>query len=436
MFRMGVKSDSFTYPFVLKACGRVSSQKREDEEKGVFGILVWKKGSEVHCRAFKEGFCFGDFVQNSLIYMYGQCGLIDFARLVFDKMAERTVASWNTMISVYDGINDFKSANFLFESSPEKNVVSWNALIGRLVKVGDIGAASRVFVEMPERDVVSWNSMISGYVQSKDYKRALDLFREMQISGVEVTEVTLTSVLGACAETGDLMIGREIHEFLKQKQLTIEGYLGNALVDMYAKCGSLNTARKVFDGMRMRHVSCWNSMIMGLAVHGYSKEALELFCRMEKKSEEAIPNRITFIGILIACSHKGLVKEGYYYFCRMTDKYSISPDLKHYGCMVDLLSRWGKLDEAHHVIKTMPFDGNCVLWRTLLGACRIYGNVELAEEAFQKIVELEPPKDGDCVLLSNIYAELERWEDVERVRNIMTNLGVSKKPGSSQVDVK
>ncbi|KAL5720806.1 hypothetical protein ACHQM5_013440 [Ranunculus cassubicifolius] len=430
MHSLYVKPDTFTYPFLLKACGKVLSDK--GEENG-YAFVVGRKGLETHCRAFQDGFYSDNFFQNSLIFMYGQCGLIDSARLVFDEMFQRTVASWNTMIAVYDGVNDFESANTLFRLSPEKNVVSWNTLLGRHVKVGDIEGARRVFVEMPERDVVSWNTMISGYVQVRNYKKAVEMYREMQVSRVEVTEITLTSVLGACAEIGDLMTGREIHEFMKRNEFKIEGYLGNALVDMYAKCGSMNLAREVFDGMRMRHVSCWNSMIMGLAVHGYSEEALELFCSMERSYVEVVPNRITFIGVLIACTHKGLVEEGYLFFRLMIDKYSITPDIKHYGCVVDLLSRWGMLDKAYHVIKTMPFGGNSVLWRTLLGACKTYGNVELAEEAFQKIVELETPIDGDCVLLSNLYAEMERWEDVERVRNIMIGLGVSKRPGSSHI---
>ncbi|KAF9594537.1 hypothetical protein IFM89_033507 [Coptis chinensis] len=436
MHCVNVKCDSFTYSFVLKACGRVSLQRNGEQDEGVVAFLFGRKGAEIHCRAIRDGFYCDEFVQNSLIYMYGQCGLVDFSRSVFDEMSQRTVAAWNTVIAVYDRVDDFESANLLFKLSPEKNVVSWNSLIARYSKMGNIEAAKRVFMEMPVRDVISWNSMISSYVQIKDYRQALVLFRAMQNNGVEPTEITLIAVFGACAESGDLILGREIHDLLKQKEFKIDGYLGIALVDMYAKCGSLNVAREVFDMLRMKHVSCWNSMIMGLSVHGYSEDALELFSTMETKCEEVVPDRITFIGVLIACSHKGLVEEGCCYFRRMIDKYNIRPDMKHYGCMVDLFSRWGKLDEAYQVIKTMPFDANSVLWRTLLGSCRTYGNVELAEEAFSMISELEPPKDGDYVLLSNIYADMEKWEDVERMRNVMIELGVLKKPGSSQIAIK
>ncbi|XP_010277874.1 PREDICTED: pentatricopeptide repeat-containing protein At5g15300-like [Nelumbo nucifera] len=430
---MNVRSDNFTYRFVLRACARVLLRKEDERHDG---SVIAQKGAEIHCRALHSGLVCDHFVQNSLIYMYSQCGFLNLARRIFDEMSDRTVASWNIMIAAYNRISDFDSADLLMQSIPVKNVVSWNTLLFRLVKMNDIEGARRLFEEMPEKDAVSWNSLIAGYVQNKDYRGALELFHEMQVNGVEATEVTLISVLGACAETGALEIGRKIHDFLKQKELKIEGFLGNALVDMYAKCGILKFAWEVFNGMRMRHVSCWNSMIVGLAVHGYSVEALELFSAMEKGVDDARPNRVTFIGVLIACSHNGMIEEGHRFFSRMIGKYKIRPDIKHYGCMVDLLSRWGLLEEAHQIIKTMPFDANCVLWRTLLSACRVHGNVELAEEAFRRLADLEFVRDGDYVLMSNIYAEANRWNDVGRLRREMLNQGVLKKPGSSQIEVK
>ncbi|KAF8397030.1 hypothetical protein HHK36_018668 [Tetracentron sinense] len=431
MHHSNVKSDHFTYSFVLKACARVSSSFEEDGKLSQF--VIARKGAEIHCSLLQSGLDHDLFIQNSLVYMYSHCGSIYIARRVFDEMTQKTAASWNTMISAYDRVSDFDSADSLLGLIPMKNVVSWNILIARYVKLSNIEAAKRLFDQMPERDAVSWNSIIAGYVQTKDYHGALELFREMQINGVEATEITLISVLGACAEMGALEMGREIHESLKRKKSKIEGILGGALVDMYAKCGSLNCAREVFNGMRMKHVSCWNSMIVALAVHGYCEEALDLFSVMETRLDEARPNRITFIGVLIACSRKGLVEEGCRLFRCMIDEYKIRPEIKHYGCMVDLLSRWGLLDEAHHIVKTMPLKANSVLWRTLLGACRIHVNVDLAEEAFRKIAELEPLRDADWVLLSNIYAEAERWDDVERVRKKMIDLGVLKQPGSSQI---
>lgn len=434
MHRKDIKSDHFMYPFGLKACARVLWCNEGDIKCTQLDIAC--KGAEIHCRLFRLGLDQDCFIQNSLVYLYSQCGFLDLARRVFDKMTEKTITSWNVMISAYDQINDFDSADSLIGSMPGKNVVSWNMLIARYIRLGKIEDAKAVFQEMPERDAVSWNSMIAGYVQIKDYARALALFREMEIANVEATDITLISVLGACAETGALEIGRKIHLSLQQREYKIEGYLSNALVDMYAKCGHLNLAWEVFSELKMKHISCWNAMIVSLAVHGYCEEALRLFSTMEMSVDGARPNRVTFIGVLIACSHKGLVDEGRKFFNRMVNEYKIMPDIKHYGCMVDLLSRCGLLKEAHHMIKTMPFEANSVLWRTLLGACRVHHHVDLAEESFQQLGKMEPLRDGDYVLLSNIYAEAQRWNDVERVRSEMIGSGVPKKPGSSHIGIR
>ncbi|KAA8517658.1 hypothetical protein F0562_015132 [Nyssa sinensis] len=434
MHHMNVQLDNFTYNFVLKACARVLYCTKEDTRR--IGFDIARKGAEVHCRVVKSGFDCDHFIQNSLVYMYSQCGFLAHARLVFDEMSEKTVTSWNIMILAYDRMNDFDAADLLLELMPGKNVISWNILIARYVRLNNIEVARSIFEEMPERDAVSWNSMIAGYVQIKDYAAALELYGEMQIAKVEATEITLISVLGACAETGALEMGRKIHESLKAKEYKVEGFLGNALVDMYAKCGNLNWAWEVFNELKMKPVSCWNAMIVGLAVHGYCAEALQLFSTMELSLDEVSPNRVTFIGVLIACSRKGLVEEGRSFFRRMIEVYHITPDIKHYGCMVDLFSRWGLLNEAHEVIKTMPLSSNSILWRNLLGACRTHGNVELAEASFQELSKLEPLTDGDYVLLSNIYADAERWDNVERVRNEMISAIVAKKPGSSNIEMK
>lgn len=430
-----VGSDHFTYNFALKACARVMKGMKKDDVQ-CLGLGIDRKGGEIHCRVLKLGFDRDLYVQNSLLFVYSQTGSVGLARYVFDEMSERSVSSWNIMISAYDQITDFESADCLFQLMPQKNVVSWNTFLARHVRLGNIEAARRVFQEMLERDSVSWNSMIAGYVQVKDYGGALELFRKMQIAEVEATEVTLISVLGACAETGELEIGRKIHESLNVKQHKIGGYLGTALVDMYSKCGKLSSAWEVFSEMKMKPVGCWNAMIMGFAVHGYCDDALELFSKMEMQLGEVKPNRITFVGVLIACSHKGLVEEGRRYFNYMIQKYKIVPDTKHYGCMVDLLSRWGLLDEAYQMIKAVPSLTSSLLWRTLLGACRVHGNTELAERCFEQLAKLEPLKDADYVLLSNSYAEAEKWHDVERLRNEMVCKGVPKSLGFSHVEMK
>uniref|UniRef100_A0A7N0RDF6 Pentatricopeptide repeat-containing protein n=1 Tax=Kalanchoe fedtschenkoi TaxID=63787 RepID=A0A7N0RDF6_KALFE len=372
--------------------------------------LLAAKGFEIHGSVFKSGFGYDHFIHNLLIHMYAQFGSVRLARKVFAEMVDRNVHNWNIMISAYDQAGDFDTSDQLFNSMPARNVVSWNTLLAQYVRLCDVQAAERVFDEMPIRDSVSWNTIIAGYVQTKDYDSALGLFREMQAAGVDPTEVTLISVLWACAETGALEVGREIHQTLRRKQSRIE-------------------ALRAFNELKMKHVACWNAMIVGLAVHGYSEEALKLFAAMETSPHEVTPNRITFMGVLTACSHKGLVEEGRGFFRRMTSEYSIRPDVKHYGCMVDLLSRSGQLSKAFHLIHEASLDTKVPLWRTLLGSCRIHSNVELADECFNQLSGCLT--DGDYVLLSNIYVEAERWDDVQWVRNAITDSKVAKQSGYS-----
>ena len=362
--------------------------------------------------------------------MYSNCGQIGYASEVFDEMREKSTVTWNAMAVAYNRCGDFESADRILSQMPEKNVASWNSLITRHVRLGDVATAKKVFDTMLERDSVSWNSMIAGYIIMKDYKSAIDLFKKMLANEFVPTELTMVSVLGACAETGSLEIGLDIHNYLKGRNFAIKGFVGNALLDMFAKCGNIKLAWQIFDEMGAKHVSCWNSMIVALAVHGYCDEALDLFSKMDQK-----PNRVTFLGVLLAYSHKGLVEEGREFFRRMLEEYKIKPDIKHYGCMVDMLSRMGLVDEAYKMIKSMPMKANSVIWKTLLGACKVHGGVELAEEAFGELCAIEPLCDDDYVLMSNIYAEAERWDDVERLRCGMIGQCISKQVGLSQIEL-
>lgn len=365
--------------------------------------------------------------------MYSLFSDIKSAHKVFDEMAVRTTASWNALMAAYNKIGDAKSAELLFLQMPERNVTSWNSLINRFVKAGDMHEARRVFDEMPERDSVSWNSLITGYARSKKYKIALGLFREMQSNKVDPTQLTIISIIGACAETGELVLGKEIHSYLNGMNILIDGHIGNALLDMYAKCGYLKLARQVFDGMSMKHVSCWNAMIVGFAVHGCSDEALELFSEMEREKEQ-LPNHTSFLGILIACRHKGLVEEGQRYFNLMIEKYSIVPDIKHYGCMVDLLSRCGLVKEAYKMAKEMPVKPNTVFWKSILSACRVHGQVELAEAVFKELREVGPLGEEEFVTMSNVFAEAGRWLDVQRLRERVVDSGGFKPAGWSLIN--
>lgn len=372
------------------------------------------------------------FIQNSLISMYSLFSDVDSARKVFDEMAVKTTASWNALMSAYDKIGDVKSAEMLFLQIPERNVTSYNILINRFVKSGDLRGAKRVFDEMTERDPISWNSLIAGYARAKKYKSAFGLFHEMQRNQVEPTQLTISLVLAACAETCNLMLGKEIHSYLNSKNILIDGYIGNSLLDMYAKCGCLELARQVFDAMPMKHISCWNAMIVGLAVHGCSDEALQLFSAMEKETKQ-LPNHTSFLGVLIACRHKGLFKEGQRYFNKMIDEYKIVPNIKHYGCMIDLLSRCGLVEEAYEMAKEMPVKAKTILWKTILSACRVHGQVELVDKVFKELQEVGPLGEEELITMSNVYAEAGKWRDVERLRR-MVDSGSLKLAGWSQID--
>lgn len=289
---------------------------------------------------------------------------------------------------------------------------------------------------MPERNLVTWNSVINGFALNGRPNEALTLFREMMFEDecVEPDGFTMVSLLTACAELGALALGRRVHVFLFKKGLDFNAHVENSLIDLYAKCGRIDDAYKVFvDMCESRNVVSWTSLIVGLAMNGFGNEALEFFAVMEQ--ERLVPTEITMVGVLYACSHCGLVDDGYRYFNRLKQQYNIVPKIEHYGCMVDLLGRAGLVEEAHNYIISMPMAPNAVVWRTLLGACAMHKTLALGEVAWAKLSELDPGHSGDYVLLSNLYASVGRWADVHKLRRNMLKSGVRKKPGHSLVEL-
>ncbi|XP_008803697.3 pentatricopeptide repeat-containing protein At3g21470 [Phoenix dactylifera] len=360
------------------------------------------------------------------------------ARRLFDRAPPemRTVVTWTVMVHGYTVNGEMETARELFDRMPVRNFFVWSSMITGYFKKGDAEEARAIFNQMPVRNLVNWNALIAGYAQIGCCEEALEAFRQMLECGIEPDEFTIASVLSACSQFGSLGCGKKIHELINHKKIKTNHFVLNGLVDMYAKCGDLERAKKIFDGMRRRNSVCWNSMISGLASHGQSEEALKLFDQMEESEEK--PNEITFLVILSACTHGGFVKEGLEIFEKM-DKYGLVAGVEHYGCLVDLLGRAGRLAEAYDVIKKMPMKPNEVVWGALLGACRLHMDMEIADKVVHEIGTLNSgagsTNDAQYVVLSNIYAASEKWEEAERIRRSMVENGIQKMPGCSSIMV-
>eukprot|EP01018_Ginkgo_biloba_P004806 Gb_36676 [translate_table: standard] len=457
MQRAGIKPNQFTFVSVLRACAN---------------LAALEQGMEIHEEIIRSGFQSDVFVSNALVDMYAKCGSIENARKSFDKMSHRDIVSWNVMIATYTkhGLSEealtlfrklqgtsiqpdqFTFATILpacanlgaleqgidiheeiIRSGFESNVFVESALVDMYAKCGSLEKACNVFDKMHQRDVVSWNTMIGGYAQNGHSEKALKLYGQMQRAGVKPNPKTFANVLPACANLAALEQGIEIHEDINRNGFQSNVFVANALVDMYAKCGSIESARNLFDNIHQRTPSSWNAMIGGYAMHGYGKEALKLFEQMQHSGMK--PTHITLVCVLTACCHAGLVSEGRRYFDCMRQYYHITPAIEHYVCMVDLLGRAGFLDEAQDFISKMPIKPDATVWRCLLGACRKHNNIELGECAAKCLFELDPENAAPYVLMSNIYAAADRWDDTENVRTMMKDRRVQKEPGCSWIEV-
>eukprot|EP01018_Ginkgo_biloba_P001596 Gb_35886 [translate_table: standard] len=453
----GVKPSSKTFAGVLPACANL-------------GAL--EKGKELHEDIIKNGFQSDVFVSNALVDMYAKCGNVEIARNLFDNMFQRDIVSWTTMIAGYAQNEQREEALKLFRQmqlagmKPDSKtftsilpacantayleqgmeiheeiirsgfhsfVFVGNALVDMYAKCGSMQNACCVFDKMPQRDVVSWTTMIAAYAQNGLGEKALKIFRCMQLASVKPDSKTFTSVLPACANLAALELGKEIHEEIIRNGFHSDVFVGSALVDMYAKCGSIENAHTVFDRMHQRNVVSWNAMIAGYAMHGCASGALKLFEQMHHSGTN--PDHVTLVCVLSACCHAGLLDEGWQYFDCMSQYYHITPAIEHYGCMVNLLSRAGHLDEAQDFINKMPIKPDASVWGCLLGACRVHNNIELGERVAEHLFELDPQNATPYVLLSNIYASAGRWDDIEMVRKMMKDRRVRKKPGCSWIDV-
>eukprot|EP01018_Ginkgo_biloba_P027163 Gb_22477 [translate_table: standard] len=433
---------------------------------------VLSEGKLVHAHMNEKGFLTDSLLLNTLVNMYIKCGSLANARRVFDQMSQRDVLSWTIMIAAYARHGFAKEALALFCQMPQTGIQPnqftfasvlpacanlaaleqgkdiheeiirsgfqcdlfvANALVDMYAKCGHIENARDVFDKMPQRDVVSWTAIITGCAQNGHVDEALKLFRQMRLAGVKPNLKTFASVLPACGDLAALEQGMEIHEEIVRSGLQADVFVESALVDMYAKCGSIEKAYDLFGKMHQRNAISWTAMIAGYAMHGYGKEALMLFEQMQHSGTK--PDHVTLVCVLSACCHAGLVDQGRQYFDLMSKYYHIAPTMEHYGCMVDLLGRSGRLDEAEDFIHKMPIKPNVTVLGCLLGACRVHNNIELGERVAKYIFELDPKNATPYVLLSNIYAAAGRWDDIEKVRKMMRDRGVTKKPGCSWIEV-
>ncbi|KDP22290.1 hypothetical protein JCGZ_26121 [Jatropha curcas] len=450
-----LKPDNYTYPYVLNSCSELRN---------------YRKGKRVHCQIIKSGYESNSAVAHSLFNMYikmpssldfgwvGSCRLND-TRKIFDDMSMRPIEVWNRMIAEYVSFGDVRSARQLFEVMPERDAVSWNSIISGYVKVGeienatelfdwmpdknviswtsmisayadrgDLEAARKFFEKMPCRNVVSWNSMISSYTKHGKFVEALNLFVQMESIGVIPDGYTFVSVLSACSSLGDLEYGRYVH-YLIGDFSQLEVMVGTALVEMYARCGDVDRSFAVFIKVANKDVFCWNVVIKSLAINGRTEDAIKVFFLMQKTGLK--PNDFTFTSALFACSHGGLIEEGRRIFYSMEKEFKICPKVEHFGCVIDLLSRNGQLEEAWLLVNNMPFKPDIAIWGALLGGCRMRNELKLAEKVIQRAIELEANESGVYVLLSNIYASVGQWQEALCARGNMEEKKIMKEAGSS-----
>ncbi|KAK4476738.1 hypothetical protein RD792_015898 [Penstemon davidsonii] len=366
--------------------------------------------------------------------MYAYLGRVNEARIMLDSIGKLDVICCNAMIDGYMKFGDVGSARKLFDNMPDKNISSWNTMVSGFSNNEMIEEAKKYFDQMPKRDDVSWSAIIDGYNKGGHFKEALEVFHQMQGEEIKLNKFVLSSALNSCANVGALDQGKWIHAYIKRNRIVLDEVLGTSLVDMYAKCGRLDLSWDVFERMKHKEVFSWNAMIGGLAMHGRAEDAIELFLDMQR--HEYKPNDITFVALLNACAHAGLVDKGLKYFLLIKETYNIEPTMEHYGCVVNLLGKAGYINEAEDVINSMPMKPNSVVWGALLGACRIHGNIELGEKVGEILLELEPENSIRYTLLSNIYAKAAKWDRVEKLRKLMKERGVKTMTDRSMIDLK
>jgi CRISPR-associated protein Cas5t len=466
MLQNGYSPNHFTFPFVLKASSVIYDQAI---------------GKCIHSCIMKSGFEANVYCSTGLLHMYVSCEDMEYGLKVFDNIPKWNVVAWTCLIAGYVNNNQPREALKVFKDmgnwgveanevtmvnaliacarsrdidsgrwvhecvrkagydpfvcESDSNVILATAILEMYAKCGSLNIARELFNKMPKRNVVAWNCMINGYNQYERYNEALGLFFDMLAGGFCPDKGTFLSVLSVCAHQCALALGETIHAYLLKSNNATDIALATALLDMYAKNGELGSAQEIFNSFEKKDVVMWTSMINGLAIHGHGNEALSMFQIMQEDSS-LVPDHITYIGVLFACSHVGLVEEAQRQFNLMTKRYDIVPEREHYSCMVDLLSRAGHFREAEKLMETMPIQPNIAIWGALLNGCQIHENISVASQVKVRLTELEPIQSGIYILLSNIYANAGKWEEVNRTRKLMKHNRIAKNIGHSSVEMK
>ncbi|KAK2650950.1 hypothetical protein Ddye_018439 [Dipteronia dyeriana] len=387
MISKSIMPDNYVITSVLKACG---------------SLLALREGREVHGQVLKLGLSSKRSIRLKLMEFYCNCGEFKYAIQVFDEMPDCDVVASTVVITCY------------FD----------HGLVERAIDLFD---------RVKTKDTVCWTAMIDGLVRNGEMSRALDVFREMQRENVRPNEVTIVCVLSACSQMGALELGRWVHSYVGKYRIELNHFVGGALINMYSRCGDIDEAQRVFELMKERNVITYNSIIAGLALHGRSIEAIEMFRQMLRRGLKL--SSVTFVGVLNACSHGGLLDLGFEIFHSMAKDHGIEPQIEHYGCIVDLLGRVGRPEEAYNFITSMKIAPDHIMLGALLSACKIHGNLELGEKIAKTLLDCGKADSGTYTLLSNVYALSGKWEEAAQMRAKMKEAGIRKEPGCSSIEV-
>ncbi|KAM6591469.1 hypothetical protein CsatA_014074 [Cannabis sativa] len=411
---------------------------------------------------------------NTILSGYAKAGQLDGARRLFDEMPERDNFSWSSLMSGYVRQHRPKEAlelyrmmqrnqisksnkftvssalaasaampslrlgkeihGYIMRTGLDSDEIVWSALTDMYGKCGSIKDARCIFDKMEDRDVVSWTAMIDRCFEDGTREEGFALFSKLMSSGTRPNDFTFAGVLNACADHVAEELGKQVHGYMTRVGFGPFSFAASALVHMYCKCGNIENAKRVFNGMPKPDIVSWTSLIVGYAQHGQPKEALKIFELLLESGTKL--DHVTFVGVLSACTHAGLVDEGLAYFHSIETKHKLKHTADHYACIVDLLARAGRFEEAEKIINDMPGKADKYLWASLLGGCRIHGNIELAKRAAEALFKIEPENPATYVTLANIYATAGMWSEVAKVRKIMDERRVVKKPGLSWIEIK